>query len=374
MQKNTQCVHSGSLQDTLSKGVNTPIFTSTAFKYLETPYNTYPRFFNTPNQRVIIDKLCALENTENGVLFSSGMAAISTVLFSLLKSGDHIIIQRDIYGGTHHFITSEFEKFKIEYSFISNNTKEIEKVIKKNTKIIYIESPSNPLLAITDIGVIAKIAKSENIISITDNTFATPINQNPHESGIDIIVHSGTKYFGGHSDICCGAALTTNELTEKIKECALNFGGSLNASTCYLLERSLKTLNIRVNRQNQNAYAIAKAIQTYSNIKKVYYPGLKSHPGHEIAEKQMRGFGAMVSFELDEQKIKPEQFLRRLKLIAPTLSLGGVESTICAPAATSHAKLTPEECLKLGITDGLIRLSTGIEDVEDLLSDIKQAL
>ena len=374
MKKDTQCVHSGAYSDRATRGVTTPIFTSSSFEYLDVPENVYPRYFNTPNQNAVVEKLCALENAEAGLLFSSGMAAISTVVFSLLSSGDHAVLQRDVYGGTHHFVTAEFDRFGIEYTLVSNKIEDFEKAIRSNTKLIYIETPSNPLLLITDIDAVVRLAKSSNSISVIDSTFATPINQNPLELGMDVVIHSGTKYIGGHSDICCGAAVTTRKLAERIASSAANFGGSVNAITCYLIERSLKTLSIRVEKQNKNALAIAKYLQTNTSIRKVYYPGLDSHEGFDIARRQMRAFGGMLSFELDEQIIKPDKFLRKLRLIKPALSLGGVETIICAPVTTSHAKMSAEERAEVGITDSLLRLSVGIEDVEDLIEDVKQAL
>ncbi len=374
MKKATQCVHSGTYRDDITRGVNTPIFTSSSFGYLDIPENVYPRYFNTPNQKAVVRKLCALENAEDGLLFSSGMAAISTAIFSLLSSGDHAVLQRDIYGGTHHFVTAEFERFGIEYSFVTNDIEDIEKAIRKNTKLIYIESPSNPLLLITDIEAVAQLAKSKNILSIIDNTFATPINQNPLNLGIDIVVHSGTKYLGGHSDLCCGALLTKQFFTEMIIASAANFGGSLNAITCHLLERSLKTLSIRIEKQNQNAFLIADYLQKNHNVRKVYYPGLENHPGYNIAKKQMKTFGGMLSFELNNGATNPDRFLRNLNLIKPALSLGGVETIICSPATTSHAKLNDKERSELGITDRLLRLSVGIEDPADIVADIEQAL
>jgi cystathionine beta-lyase len=374
MKKNTQCVHSGTYNEKEIRGVNSPIFTSSAFEYLDRPYNVYPRYFNTPNQKAVIDKICALENAEDGLVFSSGMAAISTVLFSFLSSSDHIVLQEDIYGGTHHFVTDEFERFGIEYTYVSNSTEDMEKAIKDNTKVIFIETPSNPLLKITDIKAVAEVAKQRNIVTAIDNTFATPINQNPHDRGIDIVIHSGTKYLGGHSDLCCGAVTGRKTSIERIKSSALNLGGSLNAATCYLLERSMKTLGIRIEKQCRNAHLIAESLPGYSKIKKVYYPGLEDHDGHEIAENQMKGYGAIVSFELDERAILPDDFVRNLRLIIPAVSLGGIDTTICSPAETSHEKMAPEERVKIGITDGLFRLSVGIEDVNDIMSDIEQAL
>ncbi|MGD9301697.1 MAG: PLP-dependent aspartate aminotransferase family protein [Desulfobacterales bacterium] len=374
MKKNTQCVHSGTHIDPETKGLNTPIYTSSSFEYLDAPENVYPRYFNIPNQKSIIDKLCALENAEDGLVFSSGMAAISTVLFSFLNSGDHIVLQKDIYGGTHHFATAEFDRFGIEYSFASGTINEIEGAVRKNTRVIYIETPSNPLLVITDIEAVVQLARSKNILTVIDNTFATPINQNPLDFGLDVVTHSGTKYIGGHSDICCGAALASKELINRLKPSAANFGGSLNAMTCYLIERSLKTLGIRVEKQNHNALQVARHLETKSLIRKVYYPGLEDHPGFDIARKQMKSFGGMLSFELDTEKIDPRRFLDNLKMITPALSLGGVETIICAPVTTSHQKMTDAQRAELGITDSLLRLSVGIEDPEDIIADIDQAL
>jgi cystathionine beta-lyase len=374
MKKDTQCVHSGTRIDPETRGLNTPIYTSSSFEYLDTPENVYPRYFNIPNQKSIIDKLCALENAEEGLVFSSGMAAISTVLFSFLNNGDHIVLQRDIYGGTHHFATAEFDRFGIEYSFASGTIKEIEGAIRENTRVIYIETPSNPLLVITDIEAVVQFARSNNILTVIDNTFATPINQNPLDFGIDMVIHSGTKYLGGHSDICYGAALASKELIAGIRPSAANLGGSLNAMTCYLIERSLKTLGIRVEKQNKNALLIARHLQTKSLIRKVYYPGLGDHPGFDIAKKQMKNFGGMLSFELDTDKIDPHQFLKNLKMITPALSLGGVETIICAPVTTSHQKMTDAQRTELGITESLLRLSVGIEDPGDIIADIDQAL
>ena len=373
MKKTTQCVHSGSYADPDTKGIGTPIYTSSSYEYMDLAENVYPRYYNTPNQKAVIAKLCALENAEDGLFFSSGMAAISTAIFALLKQGDHIVLQKDIYGGTHHFATAEFDRFGIAYDFVDNDLADIQAKVRDNTRVIYIETPSNPLLLITDIQAVTDFARSKQILTIIDNTFATPINQTPMDLGIDVVIHSGTKYIGGHSDICCGAAVASKALVEKIKASAANFGGSLNALTCYLIERSLKTLAIRVDRQNQNALTIARKLADKSQINAVYYPGLESHPGFDIASRQMQAFGGMISFELDTSRVDTHQFLRRLKLIRPALSLGGVETIVCAPAVTSHSKISDAERDELGITDGLLRLSVGIEDPDDILADIEQA-
>jgi cystathionine beta-lyase len=372
MQKSTRCVHSGTAKDPLTRGLNTPIFTSSSFEYLHAAENVYPRYFNIPNQKAVVDKLSALENAEDGLLFSSGMAAISTAMLAFLSSGDHVVLQKDIYGGTHHFVTADFERFGIEFTFVSNEATGIEKAVKPNTRIIYIETPSNPLLLVTDIAATAQIAKDNNALSVIDNTFATPINQNPLDLGIDIVTHSGTKYLGGHSDLCCGAVLTRRDLTAKIAATAANLGGSLNAMTCYLLERSLKTLGVRVDKHNRNAQIIAEHLHNDPRIQKVFYPGLESHPGHALAKKQMRGFGGMLAFELNGPA--PERFLKNLHVITPALSLGGVETIICSPATTSHQKISAAERAELGITDNTLRLSVGIEDPDDIIADIDRAL
>ena len=374
MKKDTQCVHSGTRVDRDTRGLNTPIYTSSSFEYLDVPANVYPRYFNTPNQKSLIEKLCALENAEDGIIFSSGMAAISTIMMTFLGSGDHVVLQKDIYGGTHHFVTAEFDRFGIQYNFVSNRAEEIEQAVKQNTKMIYIESPSNPLLLITDIEATAQIAKANNVLSVIDNTFATPINQNPLDLGIDIVAHSGTKYLSGHSDLCCGAVLARKELVNAIRSTAADFGGSLNAMTCYLLERSIKTLNIRMEKHNQNARIVAEYLQKDPRIPKVYYPGLENHPGHALAQKQMHGFGGMLAFELGDHEAGSDRFLKKLKLITPALSLGGVETIICAPVTTSHEKLSDAERAALGITDNLLRLSVGIENADDIIADIDQAL
>ncbi len=369
--KLTQSVHAGSIGDPLFGGVVTPIYPSAAYDY-ETEVR-YPRYYNTPNQKAAVEKLVALENGEDGLMFSSGMAAIMTSLFAMVKSGDHILLQHDLYGGTHHAALNEFGRYGIEHSMVDvSDLKSFEKAIQKNTKVIYVETPSNPLLKITDLAAVARIAKNHGIVTIIDNTFASPVNQNPIDFGIDVVTHSGTKYIGGHSDICCGAMVSSKKLTEKIKQSAMHFGGSLDAQSCYLVERSLKTIVLRVKQQNENALTLAKFLESESKIGSVYYPGLKNHPGHAIAKKQMPGgFGGMLSFEV---KGDPDKFIKKLKYIKRAISLGGVESTITSPVKTSHAKLTAAERKLVGISDKLFRFSVAIEDAGDLINDIKGAL
>lgn len=370
----TNSVHAGTQIDQHIKGVNTPIHTSSSFGYINMDDNMYPRYFNTPNQLAVVQKLCALEGAEDGILFSSGMAAISTVLLGFLQKGDHLVLSKEIYGGTYHFVVSELERLGISYTFTATTEVEsFEQALQPNTKMIFLETPSNPLLHLTDIGAVATLAKAHNILTAIDNTFASPINQNPIAWGIDLVMHSGTKYLGGHSDLCFGAVVGDQKLVSQLYSKAVNFGGSLNAQTCALIERSMKTLALRVEKQTENAQIIAEFLEKQADIKKVNYPGLPSHPQHALARKQMKGYGAMLSFELNDT-IDVDNFLDKLQLILPALSLGGVETLICASAKTSHVKMTPEARAAAGVADGLLRLSVGIEAPEDIIEDIKQAL
>jgi len=371
---NTQCVHVGEVEDKQFKGAVSPIYMATSYAFDGVDVKRYPRYFNTPNQEMLCKKIAALEHAEAGLIFGSGMAAISTALFAFLKAGDHIIIQQVIYGGTYHLIVSEFEKYGIEYSFTdSDQVADFIPLIKENTKVLYIETPSNPLLGITDIKAISVLAKERNIITMIDNTFASPINQTPADFGIDIVLHSATKYMGGHSDISAGAIAASQAHIDLIWNTAINLGGNLSDQTVWLLERSLKTLNIRVKEQTKNALVMATYLQENKNIERVYYPGLKSHPQYELAKSQMHGFGAMLSFELKEG-MDAMDFQNNLQLIKPSLSLAGLESTTVSPAQTTHALLSEEERFARGIKEGLIRFSVGIEEPKDLIADIEQAI
>ena len=374
MKKETQCVHSGSIRDTAAGGINTPIFTSSAFEYLDREDISYPRYFNTPNQKAVVEKICALEGAEDGILFSSGMAAISTAILTFAGAGDHVALMDELYGGTHSFATNEFQRLGIHHTFAATDADSVCNAVQENTKVVVIESPTNPLLSVIDIRKVSEFARQHHLVTIIDNTFATPINQNPLKLGIDIVVHSGTKYLGGHSDICCGVAVTTFEKAQRILSVARHLGGSLNAMMCSLLERSLKTLAIRVERQTQNAHSISLFLEEHPTVKRVNYPGLPNFKGHEIAKSQMDGFGAMLSFELDDAKVDAARFIRGLRLIKPAVSLGGIESTICSPAVTSHAKISAAERKRIGITDALLRLSVGIEQVDDLVEDLERAM
>lgn len=372
--KNTVCTHAGELKDTQFGGAVSPLFMSSSYPFQDVEEKRYPRYFNTPNQQALSQKIAALEHAEAALIFGSGMAAIMTSLMAFLHKGDHVIVQNAIYGGTRNLINEEFDKFGIEYTYVdASNIEAFEKAIKHNTKVLYIETPSNPLLEITDIDAIAKLAKKHRLISMIDNTFASPINQNPIDFGIDIVLHSATKYMGGHSDILAGAVATSHEHIERIFNTGKNFGGNLSDYTVWLLERSIKTMALRVKRQNRNAKKMAKWLSKQDAVSKVYYPGLKSHPQYALAKKQMKGFGGMLSFELQEG-LCAKQFQDSLKLIKPSMSLAGVESTILSPHLTSHALLSQEERDMQGIRDGLLRFSVGIEETDDLKEDIKNGL
>lgn len=371
---NTICTHIGEIKDEQFKGAVSPIYMSTSYAFENVDVKRYPRYFNTPNQAYLSKKIAALEHAEAAMIFASGMAAISTVFFALLKAGDHIVVQNTLYGGTANFIREEFPKHGIEFTFTNGyNVSDFSAAIRPNTKVIHIETPSNPLLTITDIKAVASLAKSNNIISTIDNTFASPVNQNPIDLGIDIVMHSATKYLGGHSDILAGAVASSNQHMETIWNVGKNLGGSLSDFTVWMLERSIKTLGLRVKAQNRNAKKLAKFLQDHDAVKKVYYPGLKNHPQHALAKSQMKGFGGMLSFELIDS-LNANEFLSALKLIKPSMSLAGVESTMLLPYSTSHALLTQEQRVALGITNNLIRFSVGIESKRDLMLDIEQAI
>lgn len=371
---NTICTHVGELEDKQHKGAVSPLYMSTSYAYEDVDVKRYPRYFNTPNQEGLCKKVAALEHAESALIFGSGMAAVSTSLLAFLSAGDHVVLQQTLYGGTYNLINEEFSKYGIEYSFTTGwSAADFEAEIKENTKVIYIETPSNPLLTITDLEAIATLAKKHGLISMIDNTFASPVNQNPIDFGIDVVIHSATKYMGGHSDICAGAVASNTENMERIFHLAKNFGGSLSDYTVWLLERSIKTMGIRVKAQNENALAMAHYLNELEDVEKVYYPGLPSHKDSDIAKKQMKGFGGMLSFELNAN-LNASEFQKALQLIKPSMSLAGVESTVLSPTQTSHALMSAEVRAEQGISDGLIRFSLGIEEIEDLKNDIQQAL
>lgn len=371
---NTICTHIGEVPDTLYKGAISPLYMSTSYAFEDVDVKRYPRYFNTPNQEALGKKLAALEHAEEAMIFGSGMAAISTALMTFLKAGDHVVFQQTLYGGTYNFAVTQLERFGISYSFTTGwKVEDFKREIQPNTQVIYIETPSNPLLTITDMEGVAALAKSEGILTMIDNTFASPINQNPIDFGIDVILHSATKYMGGHSDICAGVIASSRENMEKVFQTAICFGGSLSDYTVWLLERSIKTMGIRVKAQNDNAQKMAEYLVGNEDVQNVYYPGLEYHPDHKLAKSQMKGFGGMLSFELNAE-LDVSMFFKALKLIKPSMSLAGIESTMLSPTKTSHALMSKEDRESQGIGDTLIRFSLGIEEIEDLIGDIEQAI
>ena len=301
------------------------------------------------------------------------MAAISTTLMSLLSPGDHVVFQEAIYGGTQSLILKEFQRLGIDYSFVPCTAESLVDAVQANTRVVYAETPANPLMQIVDLQRLSDLLTSKDVITVVDNTFASPINQNPIELGIQMVLHSGTKYLGGHSDLTFGAVVGRSDLVDRVYEKAVLYGGNLNSLSIYLIQRSIKTLEVRVSRQNENALQLAEFLQRHALIEKVFYPGLASHPGHEIARSQMRGFGGMMSFELSH-RVQPREFLEHLELIAPAVSLGGIESTATLPAYTSHKPVPKDVRERAGITDRMVRLSVGIESADDLVRDLDQAL
>ncbi|MDG2194088.1 MAG: aminotransferase class I/II-fold pyridoxal phosphate-dependent enzyme [Polaribacter sp.] len=371
---NTICTHVGEVKDEQFRGAVSPIYMSTSYAFDGVDVVRYPRYLNTPNQEALYKKIAALEKAEDALIFGSGMAAVSTTLLAFLQQGDHVVLQQTLYGGTYNFVVEEFEKFGIDYSFTESLAiADFEKVLQSNTKVLFIETPSNPLLTITDMQAVGDLAKKHGIVTMIDNTFASPINQTPIDFGIDVMIHSATKYMGGHSDILAGAVAASKEHIHQIWNTAKNLGGSLSDFTVWMLERSMKTMSLRVTRQSENALKMAMYLESNPLIDTVYYPGLKSHSNHELAKKQMKLFGGMLSFELKEG-MDAMKFQNSLQLIKPSMSLAGVESTTLSPALTSHALIPADQRAAQGIKDGLIRFSVGIEETEDLIADIEQAL
>jgi cystathionine gamma-lyase len=383
MKKNfaTQAIHIGN-EPNIEKGgsgdVVVPIHLSTTFarKKVNIPTGGYEYSRSGNPTRFALEKnLAALEEGTDAFAYASGLAAITNVLL-LLKSGDQVLSIDDVYGGTRRLFTKVFEQFGITFTFANfRNGEEAEKFITPETKMIWLETPTNPLLKIVDIASVAQVAKKHTIQTIVDNTFATPVFQKPLGLGADIVVHSMTKYIGGHSDSVGGAVIVQNNvLAEKLRFLQNAVGAILSPFDSYAMLRGIKTLSVRMKQHEENTKKIVEFLINHKKIKNVYYPGFAGHPGFEIAQKQMSGFGAMVSFELDASLEKSVQFLESLELISIAESLGAVESLIEHPASMTHASVPKEEREKIGLSDGLIRLSVGIEDVEDIIADLFQGL
>ena len=369
----TLCVHAGAEQHPVDMGLNTPIVTSTAFDYSRDDRVRYPRYLNTPNHRVVAGKIAALEGAEDALVTASGMGAVSAVFLALMKPGEHAILLDGLYGGTTDLVEGLLKPFGFEFSIWDGDPATLAGLVRQDTRLAWIESPTNPLIRVIDLEAAAAALDGSGVITVADNTFATPILQRPIAQGFDLVMHSATKYFGGHSDLLAGALAGSAELIDRIRPHAIRLGSSLNGQDLYLLERSLKTLAIRVERQATSALRIAKALAEHRGVAAVHYPGLPEDPGHAIARRQMDGFGGMLTFRLAEDR-DPDRFLESLSLVSPAVSLAGVESTICQPSRTSHAKASNELRQRLGIDDRLMRLSVGIEDDRDLTADLGRSL
>ena len=369
----TLCVHAGSQPGPADHGLITPVITATAFDYTADGQVRYPRYLNTPNHRATAGKLAALEGAGAALITASGLGAISAVMLGLLRPGDHAVVLEGLYGGTTDLIEGLLKPLGIEFETWNGDPQSLSGLIRSETRLALVESPTNPLMRTIDLTATAGILNEHKVLAVIDNTFATPILQRPLVLGFDLVVHSGTKYLSGHSDLLCGAVAGGRELIDRIRPIAIRLGSSLNGQDLNLLERSLKTLGLRIERQSANALHLAARLHEHPAVTDVYYPGLRSDPGHRLAQSQMRAFGGMLSFRL-AGSVEPAEFLRRLELIGPAVSLGGVESTICQPSRTSHAKVDPAERDRLGIDDRLMRLSVGIESAGDLWRDLQQAL
>ncbi len=378
----TRAIHNGEepdFREGASGDVAVPIHLSTTFARLKAGSPTagyeYTRSLN-PTRKALEEKLAALDGAKYGLAFSSGLAAASTLIISLLKAGDNVIGFDDLYGGTRRLLSNVFVNFNISISYVDATIPEnIEKAIKPESRLIWIESPSNPLLKIADIRAIAQIAKKHGLILVVDNTFLSPYFQKPLELGADVVVYSTTKYIGGHSDSLGGSIVLNNEqLYEKIAYNQNAVGAVLSPFDSYLTLRGAKTLSVRMEQHQKNALALAEFLLKSSKVKRVLYPGLKDHPHHDVAVAQTSGFGGVLSFELEGTLEDAENFLSRLKLFSTAESLGGVESLVEIPAIMTHASVPKEVREKNGISDTLIRVSAGIEDTEDLIADFRNAL
>ena len=374
----TKLIHAGEPEPRIGNAVSMPIFQSSTFQYsVEQEYSDikYIRLNNTPNHEVLHRKLAALESAEAGLVTSSGMAAISTTLMTFLSAGDHLLAQRGLYGGTHDFIARDFESMGIECDFVDGESVEHwSEKLRSSTKVIYVEALTNPLLQVADLEAVVRFARQNKLLAIIDNTFTSPINFRPLEQGFDVIVHSCTKYLNGHSDIVAGAVIGPTDLVDKVRRRLGHLGGSLDPHACFLLQRGMKTLALRMKYQNESALKIARFLEAHSSISGVNYPGLESHPQHRRARRLFDGFSGMLSFEIQGGVEETRRFLEKVTIPIVAPSLGGVETLITLPATTSHSGLTPEERRELGISDTLVRVSVGIEATEDLVEDFDQAL
>ncbi len=377
MKIDTKLVLAGEPSPRLMGAVVVPTFQSATFQYRGAPGEElrYGRYNNTPTHQVLQQKLASLENAEAAVVTASGMAAISTTMVTILKSGDHLIAQNCLYGGTLELFSADLPSLGIEVTFVDGNDPDSwHRALRPTTRAIYMEVMTNPLLEVADLKQVVAFARAHGLLAIIDNTFATPVNFRPLEVGFDLSLYSCTKYLNGHSDLVAGAVVGRRELVEAITSRLKRFGTCLDPHACFLLYRGLKTLALRVRCQNQSALRIASFLEQHPLVRRVYYPGLASHPSHAQAAALLDGFGGVLSFELAGDAQFADRVLERLRIAVVAPSLGGVETLVTRPALTSHRGLSAEERQRLGIADGLIRVAVGIEDVEDLIADFSQAL
>jgi len=375
----TKAVHAGEPEPRIEGAVSMPIFQTAMFEYdgEGAGYHDlrYIRLNNTPNHLSVQQKLAALENAEAALVTASGMAAISTTLLTLLASGDHLLAQSNLYGGTHDLITKDLPAMGISYDFIDGNDPESwPRKLRPTTRAIYVEAMSNPLLQVANLRAVVTFANAHGLVSIIDNTFASPYNFRPAEWGFDLSLHSGTKYLNGHSDIVAGAVIGRAGLVENIRQKLNHLGGALDPHACFLLQRGIATLAVRMKQHNESALRLARFLSRHPAVATVNYPGLESHPQYYLAREFFDGYGGMLSFELHEGLAAAKRFIARTQIPIKAPSLGGIHTLITRPATTSHAGISPEDRLKLGITDSLIRVSVGIESTEELIDDFEQAL
>lgn len=380
MKFNTKTIHGGQHHEKVTGSVMPPVFQTSTYAQVSPgkPVGEYEysRAAN-PTRTALEDALASIENGTRGLAFASGLAATDSVM-KLLKPNDEVIAMDDLYGGTYRMFARIYQDFGIKFHFVDmTDLEKLESLINENTKLVWVETPTNPLMKLADIAEIAKITKKHNLLFAVDNTFATPYLQKPLDLGADIVMHSATKYLGGHSDVIAGALIVKDkELGEKLHFAQFATGGTLGPMDSYLVLRGIKTLHLRVQRHSENGAKVAEFLASHPAIKRVYYPGLESHPHHEIAKKQMiGGFGGMVTFTFKSGKLEDAvKFLEKVKVFTLAESLGGVESLANHPTSMTHASVPAEKRAEIGITDDLVRLSVGVEDIEDLLADIAQAL
>ncbi|GBC90260.1 Cystathionine beta-lyase [bacterium HR14] len=373
----TRAIHAGIEPDPTTGAIMTPVYlTSTYVQEAPGKHKGYEYSRSDHPTRAVLERnLAALEGVEYGLAFASGLAAENTIL-NLLQAGDHVLATQDLYGGTYRLFQRVWAKFGLEFSFVSGeDPDEVRRALKPNTKLLWIETPSNPLLNIVDIRALSEVAHERGVLVVVDNTFATPYLQRPIELGADIVVHSTTKYLGGHSDVVGGAlCIKDRAIYEQLKFYQNAVGAVPGPLDCFLVLRGIKTLALRMRQHCENAQRIAEYLAQHPEVERVLYPGLPTHPGHALAKRQMDGFGGMVSLILKGGMERALRFMRATRLFKLAESLGGVESLMCHPATMTHASIPPEERARIGISDTLIRLSVGIEDAEDLIEDIEQAL